>query len=125
MNTAREILAYAKQHNICLEVENGKLIADAPDSNLTEEFLSSAKRHKAELLTLIDPKLMVLIRQIVKGYQITPEQFLILTTTKDRESILSGEDSIEDLRGYAKSLAEGLRDRRIAFHEDGRLKRHN
>ena len=125
MNTANDILQYAESHDIHLRVKGEKLAIDAPKEVLTDEFLSAAKLHKAELLTLIHPQLMALIRQIVKGYQITPNQFLALTTAEDRESILSGQDSIEDLRGYAKSMAEGIRDRRIVFHADGRLLRHN
>ena len=125
MNTAKDIIQYAESHHIQLSINGDQLKVNAPKEALTDEFLSAAKRHKMELLTLIDPKLMVLIRQIVEGYQITPEQFLALTTSEDRASILSGEDSVEDVRGYAKSMAEGSRDRRIVFHADGRLLRHN
>jgi len=43
MNTATDILAYAKTHDISLIVEDGLLKIDAPETALTDEFLESAK----------------------------------------------------------------------------------
>ena len=61
MNTAQDILAYAQQHKIHLAANNGKLILEAPDGVLTDEFLESAKQHKTEILNVIterwDPEL--------------------------------------------------------------------
>ena len=52
MNTA-QVLSYAAQHNIHLATNKGKLILEAPDSALTEEFLESAKQHKPELIRVL------------------------------------------------------------------------
>ncbi|HIF50430.1 MAG TPA: hypothetical protein EYQ42_02655 [Thiotrichaceae bacterium] len=69
MNTASDILAYTSQYQIRLAVENGNLIMEAPENILTDEFVTTAKQHKAELLEVLtkpdrwDPELAAV------GYQ--------------------------------------------------------
>jgi len=53
MNTARDILTYAKQHDIRLIAENGGLVMDAPEEALTADFVKTVKKHKAEILSVI------------------------------------------------------------------------
>lgn len=53
MNTATDILAYAKTHDISLIAEDGLLKIDAPKTALTNEFLESAKQHKSEILEVL------------------------------------------------------------------------
>jgi len=53
MNTAIDILAYAKTHNISLKAKDGRLKINAPEKALTEEFLESAKAHKTEIITAL------------------------------------------------------------------------
>jgi len=55
MNTAQEILTYAKQHHIHLEGNGEKLVMEAPSNLLTEQFLSEVKKHKAELIQALTP----------------------------------------------------------------------
>ena len=64
----------------------------------------------------IDPELMALVSDACKGLEITPDQFIWLTTKEDRELILSGDLPIKVLRAYAKSFAEGIQTGRIVFH---------
>jgi len=53
MNTAQEILTYAKQHHISLEFNGEKLVMEAPRNLLTEQFLSEVKEHKTELIRVL------------------------------------------------------------------------
>lgn len=68
MNTAADILSYARNHDITLVAENGQLKIDAPKKALTDGFLESAKQHKSEILEALtkedrwDPELAA------KGY---------------------------------------------------------
>jgi len=119
MNTAADILIYAKNHDIRLIAEDGQLKINAPENELTDEFLESAKQHKQEILKALtkeDPELMAIVSDACKGFSITPYQFLALTTKEDRELILSGELPIEILRAYSKSFTEGIQTGRITFH---------
>jgi len=119
MNTATDILVYADQHQIHLAADNGKLILEAPDGALTDEFLQRAKQHKAELLKAIEDRrtsAQKLIESACKGLEITPAQFTTLCSEEDLEYIRNGSFSIETLRAYASSFAEGIRTRRIVFH---------
>ena len=53
MNTAQDILIYAESHEIQMSARDGKLVLEG---RLTDDFLESAKQHKAELLkTLSQP----------------------------------------------------------------------
>ena len=61
-------------------------------------------------------EVLILIQQSCVGLEITPDQFIALTTKEDRELILSGDLSIEVLRAYAKSFTEGIQTGRITFH---------
>ena len=49
MNTASDILSYAKTHGISLNAEDGQLKIDALETALTDKFLESAKQHKPEI----------------------------------------------------------------------------
>jgi len=53
MNTAQEILTYAKQHHIHLEGNGEKLVMEAPSNLLTEQFFSEVKKHKTELIRVL------------------------------------------------------------------------
>jgi len=50
MNTAADILSYAKTHDINLIAEDGQLKIDAPETELTDEFLKTAKQYKSALI---------------------------------------------------------------------------
>ena len=50
MNSAAAILTYAKAHNISLVAENELLKINAPETALTDDFLSSAKQYKDEII---------------------------------------------------------------------------
>jgi len=50
------------------------------------------------------------------GLSITPNQFMALLNDQDKAAILTGDISVECLRGYAKSFAEGIQSGRILFH---------
>ena len=54
MNTAADILSYAKTHGISLNAEDGQLKIDAPETALTDEFLESAKQHKPGILEALN-----------------------------------------------------------------------
>ena len=59
---------------------------------------------------------LALIKQSCEGFEITPDQFIRLTTKEDRELILSGDLPLKVLKAYAKSFAEGIKSGRIVFH---------
>jgi len=63
MNTAADILSYAKTHDINLIAEDGQLKIDAPETALTDDFLSSAKQYKGEIIKVLserwNPELVV------------------------------------------------------------------
>jgi len=61
-------------------------------------------------------KLLVAVSIACKGLEITPDQFIGLTTKEDRELILSGDLPTDVLRAYANSFAEGIQTDRIVFH---------
>ena len=61
-------------------------------------------------------EVLVLIKQACDGFEITPDQFIALTTKEDRELILSGDLPLKVLRAYARSFSEGIQTGRIVFH---------
>ena len=61
-------------------------------------------------------KLLIAVNGACKGFAITPDQFIALTTKEDHEFILSGGLPIKVLRAYAKSFANGIQTGRITFH---------
>ena len=134
MNTAAEILAYASLHHIHLAAVDGKLILEATDDALTDEFLKVAKHHKIELLEALlkhkdlpfyEPCVLTQMKEVVQDLPITVDQFLTLTTVEVREDIRAGSVPREAIRFYAKSFAEGIRTGRILFHPTtGALVRH-
>ena len=50
MNTARDIISYAEQHDIHISTNEGQLILNAPKEALTDDFLESAKQYKSALI---------------------------------------------------------------------------
>lgn len=123
MNTAADILSYAKTHDITLIAENGQIKIDAPETALTDEFLESAKQHKSEILEVLlksqvshDPYVLNQVKEAVQDLPITIDQFIALTTKEDRELILSGDLPLKVLKAYGKSFAEGIQTGRITFH---------
>jgi len=115
MNTARDVVCYAEQHDIHLIAENGDLILDAPKEALTDEFLKSAKTHKAELLeTLSQPE--NLIEAACRGLEISPVQFRAICSEKVLQDISNESTPIEELRDYAESFADGIHAGRIVVH---------
>ena len=119
MNTAQDILEYAHHHQIHLAAEGVKLILEAPDNLLTDEFVTTAKQHKSEILEALakeDSELMVLVSEACSGLEITPTQFTALCNEDDLEYIRNGAFSIKTLRSYAISFADGISTRRIVFH---------
>ena len=109
-NTAADILTYAEQHGITLLANGQQLVLEGGKGALQPEFVERARQHKPELL------LMVIIRQTCNGLDITPDQILALINQDDRDHILAGNISLEYLRAYAKSFAEGIRSGRIVLH---------
>jgi len=111
LNTAADILSYAKTHDINLIAEDGQLKIDAPETALTDEFLESAKQHKSEILevlTKIEPELMERVSDACIGLDMTPEQFIRVLNGKAKEQIISGELSASTLKGYAKQIDDAI-----------------
>ena len=115
MNTARDILSYAASHDIYLSVNGEELKVNAPKEALTDEFLQSAKAHKAELLEKLS-RPANLIEAACRGLEITPVQFRSICSKEDLEDISDGSTPLRELRAYAKCFADGIRTRRIVFH---------
>ena len=92
------------------------------DSTDTSHDLSVLSVVNQGVLTEIDnianiaKGVLALIKQSCEGFEITPDQFIALTTKEDRELILSGDLPLKVLRAYAKSFAEGIQTGRIVFH---------
>jgi len=53
MNTAIDVLTYAKQHHIHLEFNGEKIVMEAARNLLTEKFISDVKEHKTELIRVL------------------------------------------------------------------------
>lgn len=53
MKSAQDIISYAKIHDIRLSVDGPHLELDAPQRVLTDEFIATAKRYKAEIMRVI------------------------------------------------------------------------
>ena len=102
MNTAADILTYAKTHDISLNAEDGLLKIDAPETALTDEFLASAKQHKSEIL------LFTIVSDACAGLDMTPEQFIQILNSKGKEQIISGELSASTLKDYAKQIDNAI-----------------
>ncbi len=70
-------------------------------------------------------KLLTAVSIACKGFEITPDQFIGLTTKEDHDLILSGDLPTDVLRAYAESFASAVQSRRIVFHpKTGELVRH-
>jgi len=113
MNTAADILTYAKNHDININAEDGLLKIDAPERELTDEFLESAKQHKSEILEVLtkeDPKLMERISDACTDIDMTPEQFIRVLNSRGKEQIISGELSASTLKDYAKQIDDAIND---------------
>ena len=102
MNTAVDILNYAKIHDINLIAEDGQLKINAPKVALTDEFLESAKQHKPALL------LFAIVSDACAGLDMTPEQFIRVLNSEGKEQIISGELSASTLKDYAKQVDDAI-----------------
>jgi len=116
MNTAADILIYAKNHDIRLIAEDGQIKINAPETALTDEFLESAKQHKSEILEAltkedrIDPELMKRISEACADVDMTPEQFIRVLSKKGEQQIINGELSDSTLKEYAKQIDDAIND---------------
>ena len=75
MNSARDIISYAEEHNIQLSARNGQLILNASKEVLTDDFLQKAKTYKPELLKALEDRrthVQKLISSACRGLEITP-----------------------------------------------------
>jgi len=67
-----------------------------------------------------------LIESACQDLKITPAQLMALFSKEDLEDLQTGATSVETLRAYAASFADGIRARRIVFHPTTEeLIRHN
>jgi len=112
MNTAADILTYAKTHDINLNVEDGQLKIDAPETALTDDFLESAKRHKSDLL------LFTIVSDACVGLDMTPEQFIRILNGEAKKHIISGELSASKLKNFAKEIDESIKAGVVKFITD-------
>lgn len=120
MSAAAEILTYAEQHQIQLIAYDGKLKVKAIEGRISKDFLQLAKDNKPELLVEL------IIREACNNLKITSSQFTTLCNKEDLELIRDGLLTMETLRAYATSFADGISTGRIAFHPITKeLKRHN
>jgi len=113
MNTAIDVLAYAKTHDISLIAEAGQLKIDAPEKALTDDFLESAKQHKSEILGVLDKEdseLMTRVSDACAGLDMTPEQLIRVLSKKGKQQIISGELSASTLQDYAKQIDNAIND---------------
>jgi len=111
MNTAADILSYAKTHDISLIAKDGQLKIDAPKTALTDEFLESAKQHKSEILGVLDKEdseLMARVSDACAGLDMTPEQLIRVLNSEGKEQIISGELSASTLKEYAKQIDDAI-----------------
>jgi len=116
MNTAADILIYAQNHDIRLIADDGQIKINAPENELTDEFLESAKQHKSEILEVLtkedrsDPKLIERISEACADIDMTPEQFIRVLNSKGKQQIISGELSDSTLKDYAKQIDDAIND---------------
>jgi len=89
---------------------------DSTDTSCDLSVLSVPNRGVLTEIDNIANEVLVLIKQSCEGFEITPNQFLALTTKEDRDLILSGDLPIKVLKAYAKSFADGIQIGRITFH---------
>ena len=113
MNTAIDILSYAKSHDITLVAEDGKLKIDAPENELTDDFLESAKVHKTEIIAALSqehcsPELMARASEACAGLDMTPDQFIRVLNSQGKQQIISGELSASTLKDYAKQIDDSI-----------------
>jgi len=111
MNTAADILSYAKNHDITLVAEEGKLKINAPETALTDDFLESAKQHKSEILEVLtkeNPELTARVSEACAGLNMTPEQLIRVLNSKGKKQIISGELSASTLKDYAKQIDDAI-----------------
>jgi len=96
-------------------LETGEHTTDSTDTSCDLSVLSVPNQGVLEENTQ-NPELMELVSIACNGFEITPDQFIALTTKEDRDLILSGDLPLKVLRAYAKSFAEGIQTGRIVFH---------
>ena len=102
MNTAADILSYAKNHDISLIAKDGQLKIDAPKTALTDEFMESAKQHKSEIL------LFTIVSDACAGLDMNPDQFIRVLNSDGKEQIVNGELSPSTLKDYAKQIDNAI-----------------
>lgn len=116
MNTVMDLFSYAKDHDIRLHIKGREIVIDAPENEITERFLKSAKKHKQEIIGIIVARDFGAAKQInvaCRGLSLKSSQFAALCTEKDLQLIGEGKFSPESLHGYAESFDEGVKSGRI------------
>ena len=119
MNTADDIITYAKTHDISIIAENGLLKIDAPENELTDEFLELAKQYKQEIIKVLSKQHLESQSRIYdacRGLDLTPAEFAAICSKEDLQIIGKGLFNPESLRAYAKSFDKGVKSGRIVFH---------
>ena len=101
MNTAQDILTFAKTHEIQMSAKDGKLVLEG---RLTDEFLESAKKHKPDLL------LFTIVSDACIGLDMTPEQLIRVLSSEGKQQIISGELSPSTLKDHAKQINDCIND---------------
>jgi len=123
MNTAQDILSYAKTHDIKLVAQDGQIKIDAPKAALTDEFLEAAKVHKQEIITALsqerwNPELLSHINTACSDLDISPDQFLRVLTNEGKQRIINGDLSGNELREYAINVDACIKADVLKFYLD-------
>jgi len=121
---AHDLIHELEQRGIWLELEDDTVRAMAPKGMLTPDLVERLKANKETLI--LDLRVMTTLRQACEGIEgITPAQFRALCTPEDIEYIQAGRFSLECLRAYARSFAEGIQSGRIVFHPTNTAGKHS
>lgn len=108
-------LSILTSHGLHAAIEGDKLTV-YPADRLDDELRDYIRENKPVLMQELTARFITIIRRACHGQNITPQQFLALTTEDDRTRISEGEFTHECLRAYAESFADGIKSGRIAFH---------
>ena len=111
MNTAIDVLDYAKTHDINLVAEGEQLKIDAPEKALTDEFLESANLHKPEIMEALTkeyPELLARVSKACTGLAMTSDQLIRILNRKGKQQIISGELSASTLKEYAEQIDDSI-----------------
>jgi len=101
MNTAQDILEYTQSHNIQMSALDGQLILEG---ELTEEFIETARQHKAEIL------LFTIVSDACADIDLTPSQLIRVLNSKGKQRIISGELSASTLKDHARQIDDAIND---------------